>query len=176
MLMRQQAALVRPGNSRAMSALVSLALLPVTAQAHVAVPTIALMAGAVHPWVNPDSALVLFGISLWLTQNAGGADSLPYAVNGLALAAGVASGVGAGYFLHGTAPLWIVSSVSFAVGLCIACRLGPGPLPLKLSCKLPWALAWQQPWLFAMGCVALAGGFYAGLDSAPDIKAQKIHR
>jgi hydrogenase/urease accessory protein HupE len=125
------------------------AILPAAAQAHVAVETIELLAGALHPWINLDSALILVGLSLWLTQSATATEIRPFVVLGLALAAGVASGL----VLRVNAPLWLISLMALAVGLCVGLQLKP-ILAIRTS---------------SAGSLAAAAGYYAGIDAAPDV-------
>jgi hydrogenase/urease accessory protein HupE len=129
-------------------------LLPTIAQAHVGVQTVDLLAGALHPWINLDSALLLIGLSLWLVQPATSTDIKPFVINGLALAAGVASGL----FLRIPAPLWLIYCVALAAGLCVSLHVKQRSLP----------------WLIALGWAALLAGYYAGVDAAADVKTPLV--
>jgi urease accessory protein len=127
------------------------AAMPAIAQAHVSVQTVELLAGTLHPWINPDSALVLVGLSLWLAQNAHASEIRPFVVLGFALTMGVASGL----FLHVGASPWFVSVIALAMGLCVGLQWKPPPGVL-----LP-----------GVACMAMAAGYYAGADAAPDIQS-----
>ena len=130
------------------------AILPTVAQAHVGVQAVELVAGALHPWINIESALVLAGLLLWLAQNATSTDNKPFVVHGLALAMGVAGGL----FLRIPTPPWLIYSIALGSGLCVSCRLMPRPIP----------------GLIAVGSAALLAGYYAGADAASDVKAPLV--
>ncbi len=125
-------------------------MLPAVSQAHVSVQSVELLAGALHPWINPDSALVLVGLSLWLAQNAVATELRPFVVLAFALTAGVASGLRLDVF----APAWPVYLAALAVGLCVGLQWRPMPAFL-----LP-----------GVGGLTLVAGYYAGADATPDIK------
>ncbi len=131
------------------------ALLPAAAQAHVGVQIVALIAGALHPWINLDSALLLTGLSLWLAQTATSTDNKYFVIVGLALTTGVAGGL----FVQLAAPLWLIYGVALGAGLCVSFNFKPRPIP------------WPIPWLIALGAAALLAGYYAGADAAADVAA-----
>jgi hydrogenase/urease accessory protein HupE len=130
------------------------ALLSPAAQAHVGVQTVELLAGALHPWINLESALALVALSLWLAQGTTSTDIKPFVTNGLCLAAGIAVGL----FLRMPAPPWLIYCVALAAGVRVSLRVKPRPLP----------------WLIAVGWTALLAGYYAGVDAAPDIKTPLV--
>lgn len=128
-----------------------LLLLPGTAGAHVSVQTVELLAGGLHPWINLDSALVLAGLALWLSQSATSTELRPYLVMGVA----VAAGMGGGLLSGATPPPALVSGIALLVGLAVALRLQPA-----LFARM-----------FTTGCLAAVAGYYAGIDAAPDVRS-----
>lgn len=125
-------------------------MLPAVSQAHVSVQSAELLAGALHPWITPDSALVLVGLALWLAQNSAATELSPF----VALALGLAAGVASGLFLPFVAPAWLVFFLALAAGLCVGTEVRP-----VAAIMLP-----------TVGGVALMAGHYAGADAAADIK------
>ena len=126
-------------------------MLPAVAQAHVGVETAELLAGGIHPWINPDSALVLAGCRCGWRRIPTATEIRPFIVLGFALAAGVASWTG----FHPGSPMWLPWILTLSVGLCLGAQWQPGLPTLLLS----------------VGCAALAAGYYAGADAAADIKS-----
>ena len=127
---------------------VLIALAPAVAEAHVAVQTLELFAGALHPWMNLESGLTLSGLTLWLAQAARPTDLVPFVASGGCVLAGVALG------------LWmdVPGPPPFAYGIALVA----GSLPC-LNLKIP-----RRAGLLALGSMASIAGYLAGVDAASD--------
>jgi hypothetical protein len=140
-------------RSPALSAIVLsifLALAPFVSSAHVAVQTVELLAGALHPWINLESGLVLCALTLWMMQCARSTDIAPFVVT----SGCVAGGVAIGWWLRVQEPSWLIYLVAFAAGGFVSCNLMLSPLAR----------------LATVGSMALLASYSAGVDAASDIK------
>jgi hydrogenase/urease accessory protein HupE len=131
-----------------------LAIAAPAAEAHVGVQTVALLAGAMHPWINLDSGLTLCALTLWMTQGARLTDVEPFLVSGACLAAGVA----VGSWLAIPSPTALPYLLALAAGGCVSLDLAPRP-PLRFV---------------AVGLFALLAGYFAGADAAADVTAPEL--
>jgi hydrogenase/urease accessory protein HupE len=140
-------------RSPAVSAIVIaifLALAPSVSTAHVGVQTVELLAGALHPWINLESGLVLCALTLWMTQCARSTDIAPFVVTSACVAAGVAIG----WWLRVPEPSWLIYLVAFVAGGCVSCHFVLSPFGR----------------LAIVGSMALLASYSAGVDAASDIK------
>lgn len=118
--------------------------------AHVGVASVELWSGAVHPWLNLESGLVLAAGTIWVTQRARASDVQPYVTSAVALAVGV--GVGCAW----RAPLPTMVGLGLAVAIGVAVLLDVA-LVLRGRAVLT-------------GLCALYAGALAGADAAPDVR------
>jgi hydrogenase/urease accessory protein HupE len=142
--------LMRSPAPSATALAILLALAPSVSAAHVGVQTVELLAGALHPWINLESGLVLCALTLWLTQCARSTDVAPFVVTSACVAAGVAIG----WWLRVQDPSWLIYLVAFVAGGCVTCNFVLSPLAR----------------LAIVGSMALLASYSAGVDAASDIK------
>ena len=105
--------------------------------------------GMIHPWINLESALILFALSLWVAQWLEQGDLLPLGI----LAGGVSVGAGLGICLQLPPLPWVAFLLAMTCGLSVAANL---------SFHRTLAVA-------ALMVVTLYAGYVAGVDAAPDV-------
>lgn len=126
-----------------------IALAPPVAEAHVAVQTLALLAGALHPWMNVESGLTLVGLTLWAVQGARRTELTPFVTFATCVAAGVALGL----WINAPAPSLVAYLLALAAGLLTSLNWRVPPL-IKL---------------LMLGSMESLAGYLAGVDAAPDV-------
>ena len=141
-------------GSRARYCLSIALLLPPVAEAHVAVQTYALLAGALHPWINQDSALLLAAVTLWIAQRARSSEISYWVANAVALSAGVGAGLAVGV----AGPAWLSYAATVVVAVAVSARL------------LPPAVVWRA----LLALAALLAGYYAGVDAAAAVPSVAV--
>lgn len=140
----------RPKVARA--AALAIALIGATgAHAHVGTQAIAVVAGALHPWLTPACALVLVALVLWQCQWAAATDLAPFG----GFAVSVAAGAAIGLLSSVTVTPWLAEAIAVLLALCVALALRPP----------------RGPWLVIHPAAALLAGVVAGADAAGEVES-----
>ena len=124
------------------------------AHAHVGTQAVAVVAGALHPWLTPACALILAALVLWQCQIAASTDLAPFGWFAASLAAGVALG--------------LLTPVNPTPSL--------GDL-LAASLALCVTLAWRPPralWSSTHVAAAMFAGIVAGADAAGEVESPTL--
>ncbi len=124
------------------------------AHAHVGTQAVAVVAGALHPWLTPACALILAALVLWQCQIAASTDLAPFGWFAASLAAGVALGL-----------LTPVNPTPSLADL------------LAVSLALCVTLAWRPPralWYSTHVAAAMFAGIVAGADAAGEVESPTL--